>query len=56
MPILDKAIPTKNEKEWKEYKEGWRNSAFFFLKERYFFQITRVERDGKHAFNAPLYN
>lgn len=31
MPILDKAIPTKNEKEWKEYKEGWRNSAFSFL-------------------------
>lgn len=53
MPILDKAIPTKNEKEWKEYKEGWRNSAFF-LKRKMIFSIIPIGK--RETFNPPLYN
>lgn len=49
MPILDKAIPAKNEKrmkkEWKEYKEGWRNSAFFEKKDIFFNHSYRKKRN-----------
>lgn len=45
MPILDKAIPTKNEKEWKEYKEGWRNSAFVEKKDIFFNHSYRKKRN-----------
>ena len=53
MPILDKAIPTKNEKRMKRIKKRLKKFSFF-LKRKIFFSITPIGK--RETFNPPLYN